>query len=205
MKRDRRSGRRIDPTEARAEGLHAARRNDATRQKDHPLTEGFDPPAPRWARWRVDHWDPHISNWRLWGFARDDAQRRRLADEIRALGHRLRYKELRTPSSPKPPTSTRPRGSELDQLRWLATRLCAPVVPGRAPLLDESSMCELGAALSRLLRLPSARDPEDWRCTGAELVARRQVTVGQMLAKVTAARRVPILSPELRECIRRLR
>jgi hypothetical protein len=66
-------------------------------------------------------------------------------------------------------------------------------------------MCELGAALCRLLRLGVRLDPAEWRCNGDEFVARRQLMVGKLLARATERRCVPMLSPKLWERIRGLR
>lgn len=66
----------------------------STRQQEHQVTGLVQPPVPKWACWQVLEWSIELGNWQHNGFARDVAERTRLADSIRALSGRVKYHEL---------------------------------------------------------------------------------------------------------------
>jgi hypothetical protein len=66
----------------------------STRQDPHPLTGLVRPPAPSAAKYHIEIWEPSLCNWGHYGFARNEAERSRLLESIRAFSHRGRATRL---------------------------------------------------------------------------------------------------------------
>ena len=62
----------------------------STRQDSHPIVQLVRPPAPAWARFQVEIWEPGLCNWGYFGYARDERERAALLASIRAFSHRGR-------------------------------------------------------------------------------------------------------------------
>ncbi len=100
----------------------------ATRQQEHQVTELVQPPVPPWARWEVLEWSVALGNWQHYGFARDVAERTRLADSIRALSGRVKYHDVKLVRSTAVATDR-----ALPPRTTLGTAKGQSVAPGKAP------------------------------------------------------------------------
>lgn len=66
----------------------------STRQEIHPIATRVCPLPPANARYHIEIWEPNLCNWGHYGYARDEAERSRLLDSIRAFSHRGRATRL---------------------------------------------------------------------------------------------------------------
>jgi hypothetical protein len=199
MTAKRKSNRPQTMDDAREEGLRRAIQSDQTRQGEHPLVELAEEPPPAWARWRVELWCVSVTNWRLYEYARDHDHCKRLGEQVRALGHRVRYKEMLDKEPPEP--------ASLDRIQSLARF--------RALLHDETQqdrlllprtpwIGELGVALSKLMGSTAGKSPRDWQSHSHETSIRFQQRVCELVERAVSRKRVPSLSPKLWELIERL-
>ena len=196
MKRRHETPRKVVESEAREEGLYAARRADPTRQDAHPIVGALVPSPPQWAAWRVEYWNAQVSNWGHWDFARDLAQRARISAEIRALGHRVRFVELRTrrppgTHAPQPPSPER-------QAKFMRFGLVVreETRQGRLLLPRNPWIPELGVALSRLLGHATGRARRDWESRSFEEALRRQERVAALIEEAVRRSQYPQLTTE---------
>lgn len=94
----------------------------ATRQDAVPLVGAVAPPPPSNARWQVMEWCKVIQEWKHFGYASNDREKRRLGDTIRRMGGKATYRALafsgmtvKPPISEPPPTGTKPPQPRVSQ------------------------------------------------------------------------------------------
>lgn len=162
-------------------------RRDAHQPED-PLLSLAEPPAPCWAKWRVDYWDKQASNWRLWKYARDTADRGNLGNQCRALGHLVRYKAI--PSFP-PTVQVRSPVQDLEILDRFRRLLSRENAEGRLLLPRDSWMEELGVALSRAVGFAHGASRSFWKQEQFQAALERQEKICELIEVAVCKRRVP--------------